>query len=358
MEALARRRPVLRWPDLFGGPARLLAAEQGARPAGARRASPLRPRRRPLCRRPTAATWADNAHPFRRAGPRARRGRGRRRAGFAPDIVHAHDWQAGLTARLSGYGRGQRAAARHDHAQPRLPGPVRREPLRSRWACRRHAFALEGVEYYGDVGFLKAGLWFADRITTVSPTYADEICTPEGGMGLDGLLRGRADRLSGILNGIDDAVGTRPTDHALAVALRRRRCSPRAAQQGGAAAHASAWRRRPTRRCSAVVSRLSWQKGLDLLLDALPTLLGARRPARAAGHRRAGVWRRLPRAPPRANPGPHRRASSAMTRSLAHRIQAGADALVVPSPLRTLRPDPALRAALWLRAAGGAGRRA
>ncbi|MBP0652320.1 glycogen/starch synthase, partial [Mycobacterium tuberculosis] len=63
-----------------------------------------------------------------------------------------------------------------------------------------HAFAMDGVEYYGDVGYLKAGIASADAITTVSPTYADEITTPEFGMGLDGLIRHRVARLSGIVN--------------------------------------------------------------------------------------------------------------------------------------------------------------
>ena len=68
------------------------------------------------------------------------------------------------------------------------------------------AFALDGLEYHGDVNFLKGGLTFADRLTTVSPTYAHEITGPENGMGLDGVLRHRAGVLSGIMNGIDDAV--------------------------------------------------------------------------------------------------------------------------------------------------------
>ena len=67
-----------------------------------------------------------------------------------------------------------------------------------------HAFDIDGVEYYGAIGFLKAGLQLADRITTVSPSYAREIETPEFGMGLDGLLRARADRVSGIFNGVDE----------------------------------------------------------------------------------------------------------------------------------------------------------
>src|SRR5260370_40628866 len=74
------------------------------------------------------------------------------------------------------------------------------------------SFTIHGVEYYGKIGFLKAGLYFADRITTVSPAYAREILSDEGGMGLGGLLRGRASDLSGILNGIDISVWDPATD--------------------------------------------------------------------------------------------------------------------------------------------------
>ena len=67
-------------------------------------------------------------------------------------------------------------------------------------------FSIDGVEFYGQVSFMKAGLFYADRLTTVSPTYAREIQTPAFGCGLDGLLRTRADVLTGILNGVDPQV--------------------------------------------------------------------------------------------------------------------------------------------------------
>ena len=77
------------------------------------------------------------------------------------------------------------------------------------------AFSIEGVEYYGNVGFLKGGLAMADAITTVSPTYAREICTPEFGMGLDGLLRARRHNTHGIVNGIDTDIWNPAADGAL-----------------------------------------------------------------------------------------------------------------------------------------------
>ena len=79
-----------------------------------------------------------------------------------------------------------------------------------------NSFAIDGVEFYGDVGFLKAGLQFSDRITTVSPSYAAEIMTPESGMGLDGLLRARGGDVVGILNGVDESVWNPASDTRIA----------------------------------------------------------------------------------------------------------------------------------------------
>ena len=95
------------------------------------------------------------------------------------------------------------------------------------------ALAVDGVEYYGGVGYLKAGLRLADTITTVSPTYAREIQTPEFGMGLDGLLRTRSAAVHGILNGIDETVWNPSSDPALRAdlyAAAHRHARP---QQGG-----------------------------------------------------------------------------------------------------------------------------
>ena len=114
----------------------------------------------------------------------------------------------------------------------------------------------------------------ADRITTVSPTYAMEIMQPENGMGFDGLLRARADRLSGILNGIDTAVWDPEHDPLIAEALRRRAFGRARRQQGGLAGNALGLNQEPGALLVGVVSRLSGQKGLDLLLEVLPTLVG------------------------------------------------------------------------------------
>ena len=224
--------------------------------------------------------WPDNALRFAALGAAAAAiGRGRI-AAFVPDVVHAHDWQAGLAPAYLHYGgtpRPRTVMTVHNLAfQGQFPASLLRDP---RPAAAR-AYALDGVEYYGTIGFLKAGLALADRITTVSPTYAAEIRTPEFGMGLDGLLRHRSAVLTGILNGIDtDRVesrapiricrpaSTRSTSRG--VPRTRRRC-----RRGMGLAID------PAAPLFGVVSRLTWQKGMDLLLDALPDAPRAGRAAR------------------------------------------------------------------------------
>ena len=125
--------------------------------------------------------------------------------GFAFEVVHAHDWQAALAPAYLHYDGGPRprtVVTIHNLAfQGHFPAA-----LLTALALPTHAMSIDGVEYFGGVGFLKSGLLFADKITTVSPTYAREILTPEFGMALDGLLRSRAADVEGILNGIDDMV--------------------------------------------------------------------------------------------------------------------------------------------------------
>jgi starch synthase len=191
-----------------------------------------------------------------------------------------------------------------------------------------HAFTIEGVEYYGQIGFLKAGLRLSDRITTVSPTYAHEIQTPEGGMGLDGLLRARAGIVSGILNGIDETVWDPSADPHLAARYGQDDPAPRVANkaflQGRLGLDPD-----PGALLFGVVSRLTDQKGLDLVLAALPDLLdgGAQLALLGAGDRslEAGFLEAV-----RAFPG-QVGVALGYDEALAHQIQGGSDALLVPS---------------------------
>jgi starch synthase len=189
---------------------------------------------------------------------------------WRPDIVHAHDWHVGLTP---AYLKAQNAATAsvmtvHNLAyQGSFPAGVFPE-----LSLPGNFFGIDGVEFFGGVSFLKAGLVYADRLTTVSPTYASEIQTPEFGEGLDGLLRARAGVLTGILNGVDPTVWDPANDPALPV-----RYGVEDADAGRTAAKAALRKRLylDTKEgpVFGVVSRLTPQKGLDLLLGALPGLV-------------------------------------------------------------------------------------
>ena len=185
-----------------------------------------------------------------------------------------------------------------------------------------------GVEYFGGISYLKAGLQFADKITTVSPTYAEEILTPELGMAMDGLLRKRAADLVGIVNGIDEKVWDPTADPAIAQAFNAPRIALRARNK-------TVLQRRmgiaetPDAPLFGVISRLTSQKGLDLVLAALPTLVerGAQLALLGSGER---VLETGYVAAARAHPM-QIAARIGYDEGLAHLIQAGVDFLLVPS---------------------------
>ncbi len=133
-------------------------------------------------------------------------------------------------------------------------------------------FSMNGVEYYGQLSFMKAGAYYADRLVTVSPTYAREIQTDDGGQGLGGLLRGRARELVGILNGIDIRVWDPARDERIAhpydfASITRKSVNKLALQRELGLALGE------DRMLLGVVSRLAHQKGIDWLLSIVPELL-------------------------------------------------------------------------------------
>lgn len=186
------------------------------------------------------------------------------------DLLHAHDWQAALAPAHLAFAAGPRVPSVLTVHNMAFQGQFPPETFPT-LGLPPEAFAMEGVEYYGMVGFLKAGLHYATAITTVSPSYAREIATPEGGMGLDGLLRARAAHVSGIVNGIDTGLWNPATDTALAspydVDTLRNRSNNHAAlaRVFGLAPEDGL--------LFAVVSRLTWQKGMDVLAEVLPALV-------------------------------------------------------------------------------------
>src|SRR5205814_7213617 len=128
---------------------------------------------------------------------------------WRPQIVHCHDWPAALAPVYLKLEQGVPCAVTiHNIA---FQGNYDASLL-SRLELPPSVFTVDGIEFYGRLSFLKGGIVYADAITTVSPTYAREIQTPEFGFGLDGLLRQRRDALTGILNGIDAAAWNPATD--------------------------------------------------------------------------------------------------------------------------------------------------
>ncbi|MBB5223456.1 starch synthase [Amaricoccus macauensis] len=245
--------------------------------------------------------------------------------GFRPDLVHAHDWQAGLVpAYLRYYGIPTPSILTiHNLAfQGYFPAHV------FSWLdLPPQAFALDGVEYYGGVGFLKAGLANATALTTVSPTYAEEIATPGGGMGLDGLIGTRAGALTGIVNGIDDRAWDPATDPLLAARFCADDVSGRAANRAAAekAFHLTA----DDTPLFVVISRLTGQKGIDLLVEASDELVaqGARLAVLGTGDPtlEAAFLGLAADHPGRIG------ARIGYDEALAHVMQGGADAILIPS---------------------------
>jgi starch synthase len=189
-------------------------------------------------------------------------------------LVHSHDWHAALApACLAFWGGGQ---------SPRVPSVYTVHNLAYQGVFDANLFgdlglppqalSVQGMEYYGRMSFMKAGLFYADRITTVSPTYAREIQTVEQGCGLDGLLRARAGDLSGILNAVDDKVWNPANDPLLTHHYDVRRMAGKA-QNKAALQTAMGLPVLPDVPVFAMVSRFTEQKGLALVLGALNEIL-------------------------------------------------------------------------------------
>jgi len=270
--------------------------------------------------------WADNAERFALLS-RVVVEIAMNRAGlnWKPDVVHCNDWQTALVPALLSLEDSRPGTVFSIHnlayqgifpyqtfADLELPAAL--------WSYR-------SLEYYGKLSFIKGGLAFADRLTTVSPTYAEEICTPTLGYGLDALLRFRRDRLTGVLNGVDYSVWDPSADPHIDTPYN-------AIQPAGKKNNKSALQRHfglPQKAIPllGMVSRMVEQKGIDLVLDAVPKLLdipvqlvilgsGEKRFEQAA----LALAKRFPK---------QIGVSIGYDESLAHLIEAGADMFLMPS---------------------------
>jgi starch synthase len=243
------------------------------------------------------------------------------------DVVHCNDWQSGLAPaylQLTPSLHAKSVMTIHNIA---FQGNFNRdwlEPLALPQSC----FDMQGVEFHGYLSFLKSGLHYADRIVTVSPTYAREIQATEMGYGMQGLLTVRNGDVSGILNGIDEQEWNPTTDIHLTAHYDSRDLAPKAEcklalqQRLGLEINDKA-------PLLGVVSRLAYQKGLDILLECLPKLLDGGAQLAVLGNGEADLERRYQQLALR-YPG---RVSVTVSfdEGLSHQIMAGADIFLMPS---------------------------
>ena len=274
--------------------------------------------------------WADAAEQFAWLGwAAALLGTGLD-SGWVPDVVHGHDWHTGLAFayldRLAAAGRRRPATTFtvHNLAYQGVFDPSVRERL----GLPDALFQMQGLEFHGQVSFMKAGLHHADAITTVSPSYAREITGEAQGCGLDGVLRERRDRLHGILNGVDDAVWD-PANDALvqpgysADDLRGKAAAKARLQQRlGLKAD-------PDALLFCVVSRLTEQKGLHLLPGVIDELVQRGGQLAVLGAGDPLIEQALQHAAQR-HPGAVG-LQVGYDEALAHGLIAGSDVILVPS---------------------------
>lgn len=190
---------------------------------------------------------------------------------WKPALVHAHDWQTAMTP----------VYMRYAH-EPEVPSilTIHNIAFQGQFASvifpalglPPHAMGVEGIEYYGDVGFLKGGMQTATAITTVSPSYAEEIHHPQFGMGLEGLINARATSVHGIVNGIDIDVWNPETDSHLARNYSAKTLAARVTNRQAVAARFGLDDDDSLLFC--VISRLTWQKGMDILSETIDSIVG------------------------------------------------------------------------------------
>lgn len=277
---------------------------------------------------PDGDEWPDNLQRFGLLGwVAAHLAAGELDARWVPDVLHLHDWHAAMACAYAVSHPGRHAATVYTIHNLAYQGLFDEDDYHLLDLPAR-LLVPGGLEFHGQLSFMKAGLKYARRITTVSPTYAREIATDHFGCGLDGVIRARGAAVSGILNGVDGTIWNPAGDALIAAPYSadapagKARCKAALQQALGLQAQADA-------PLFAVVSRLSAQKGLDLVLGALPALLEGGAQLAVLGNGEAGLEAAFSAAAA-AHPG-RVAVRLAYDEALAHRMIAGADALLMPS---------------------------
>jgi len=246
--------------------------------------------------------------------------------GWAPDVVHANDWQTGLVPAYLRYGSKPSPSSLFTIHNMQYQGLFPNEVLRE-LGLPSASYAIDGLEFHNQVSFLKAGLCYSDALTTVSPTYAREIQTLEQGCGMDGVLRLRNNVLTGLLNGIDTNDWNPATDdripHTYSVTSLSGKAKSKAQLQRemGLAIE-------PKSPLFCMVSRLTDQKGIDMVMDTMPILIerGAEVIVLGTGDK---VWENALKK--RAAQSPKVHVVIGYNEDLAHRIIAASDVFMMPS---------------------------
>jgi starch synthase len=324
MAALDKTAVLHAYADLFGGPARLMRGKARGMDVIAIDAPHLFDRPGNPYLGKDGKDWPDNARRFAALARAAADVAGGINKHYRADVLHCHDWQAALGPVYTRFLGGPKSVMTvHNIAfQGQFPASVF-----GLLGLPPQAFTIEGVEYYGNVGYLKGGLATADAITTVSPTYAQEICTPEYGMGLDGLLRARRGVLSGIVNGIDTGVWNPAADPLIAETYSAKTLKKRAANKRALEAR---FKLDPgDGLLHGVVSRLTWQKGMDIFAASLDALVATGARLALLGTGETAIENAILDAATR-HPG-RIGVIVGYDEALSHLIQAGADTILVPS---------------------------
>ena len=253
---------------------------------------------------------------------------------FIPDVIHCHDWQTGLVpAMIKGLHTGtsllEDASTIFTIHNIGYPGIFPEERFFVTGLSKGDFFHPTGMEYWGNISLLKAGIEYADAITTVSPKYADEIRTPEYGMGMDGVLQRRRQYLHGILNGIDYGLWDPARDKHLADTYSQENLSGKSECKESLIREMKLDPSFKNRPLLGMISRLDAQKGLDLLVEILDQILNLDVGLVILGSGQEDIQTAIERTARK-----HRGRVGlyiGFNEPLAHRIIAGADIFLIPS---------------------------
>lgn len=244
------------------------------------------------------------------------------------DGVHAHDWQAALTfaylEAAKALKKPKRILTIHNLAfQGIFP-----HAIFSQLKLPERFFSQDTLEYWGQVSYLKAGVIFSDHITTVSPTYAREIQTEDEGMGFGGLLKSLSDKVNGITNGIDDTIWNPERDNTIAAPYSAGSIAGKAVCKKNLQ-QTMGLKRSVQKPLFSVISRLTSQKGLDMVAEAIPHLIHAGAQLAVLGSGDKDLEHKFLAAAD-AYKG-QVAVYIGYNEALAHQVQAGSDAILIPS---------------------------